>query len=64
MNRELVDYSTIIVGQEKPGQYEVFTVHPGPIEPRGVVIDDPKLVGRTVTVGEARRLGFVSAKTR
>lgn len=55
-----VDFTTIILGQEQ-GQEVVFTVHPGdPVSPSKIKADPD--IPTEITVAEALRLGFTTAK--
>lgn len=61
VDRSVVDYTTIILTKES-GEYEVATFHPGPVVPRPKAVNDASLLGKTVTVAEALKLGFVIGK--
>ena len=62
VDRSKVDYSIVILGREEGQEYKVWTVFPGPVTPRPGPIGDASLLGKTVTVAEALRLGFKIAK--
>jgi hypothetical protein len=64
-NLARADFSVLILGpsEEDESKLCVWTIHPGDTTPRpGDAVNDPKHVGRTVTVDEAKALGFVLAK--
>ena len=56
------NFSTLIVGKNHQGREIVYTVHPGAPVLLPHIGATPDLIGKTVTVAEAQKMGFTMAK--